>query len=175
MISTDLILKELTEKIHSVYISTEYNQLKAKHSQPNFLAAINKTRSETTFSALLGWVINNKEFALAPSSSIKYLLLLLAKNAIIQSLNGSYLMDDTLSESIITNNFSVRLKHPAKTEYPAKGKDRVDLFIECDVQLKNNQTKSVRIYIENKIDSKEGLNQCKRYYDYFNSKKWCRL
>lgn len=164
---------EISQKIHAFYASEEYNRLKALYERPNFLAAIKKPRSETVFSSLLVWLISNPEFNNAPIPPIKLLLFLLARKAMQQdAVNKSDKMNLNIRESIITNNFEVDLVD-AKTEHKAEGKQRIDVCINCRFKFNNTNglEEKITIYLENKIDQEESINQCKKYYDYYSANK----
>ena len=44
-------------------------------------------------------------------------------------------------------------------------KKKLDIFIDCDVEINGSNYQRLQIIIENKIDSKEGQNQTKCYYE----------
>lgn len=169
----NLTFKEVAEKIHQLYSSEEFCHLNAKKEKPYLLDAIGKSRSETVFSSLLAWTLNNKDFCNLSEPPIMWLLRLLARKSIQQAAADKDLMNSEISTAILTNELDVVTKCVA-TEVPTSIKDgkkkktgKVDLVILCEVLGTDNKT--IRIIIENKIDHIETEEQCNKYYQYFKS------
>ncbi len=180
-------LKTTFEKLQKIYSSIEYNLLMKKRSQTTYLEVMKKQRSETIFTSMLAWIFSDPDFdkggfesLLARKkgkirdskfeSPILYLLRLLA----LKADDGQ--IDNDLRIKIMTNELVVKVL-PAKTEVSTsktKGKasDRIDLQLDCIVKDKTNfKEKNLRIFLENKVDSDEHDEQCKKYYKYFTDEK----
>ena len=183
----DLDLKTAFEKLQEIYSSEEYNLLMKKRSQTTYLEVMKKQRSETIFTSMLAWIFSDPDFDKGSfesvaecrkrgnmqdskiESPILYLLRLLALKA------EDAQMDNNLRKKIMTNEIVVKVL-PAKTEvstsnFKGKASERIDLQLDCIVKDKTNlEEKKIRIFLENKVDSDEHDDQCKKYYEYFTQK-----
>lgn len=185
----NLTFEEAAEKLQNLYKSAEYNELIKKRSQTTYLEAMGKQRSETIFSSLIKWIIDNKDFNKeSESSPLVFLLRLLALTAVKQEKdedtpkvetkdsNGNKteekrpLMDYALRNCIQANDIvisEISCKTEEKT-YSSKGDGRIDLVVECNLSRKTGDDLcDLRILLENKVDSVEGDKQCERYFDHF--------
>ena len=183
--------------------------LKERYQQPSFFEIISKSRSETTYSAFLKWLflLNcHKPDTISPIALLLDLLIQEEGNNIHNSTEElKKFKFNLLSRNIKISNVTVEteksvgeiasgiLKNTEITETPKnileqakKSKDRIDIFISCDVKVKNNpveeekeeKEEKLQIIIENKIDAGEGdaknkgkkrdsyqgLSQTERYY-----------
>ena len=189
----EINLKTAFAKLQEIYSSEEYNLLMKKRSQTTYLEVMKKQRSETIFTSMLAWIFSDPDFDKGSfesvaefqsntfnrkkrnmrdskfESPILYLLRLLA----LKSEDDQ--MDNNLRKKIMTNEIVVKVL-PAKTEVStsnSKGKasERIDLQLDCIVKDKTNfEEKKLRIFLENKVDSDEHDDQCKKYYEYFTDK-----
>ena len=159
--------------------------LREKYKEPTFFEIISKQRSETTYSSFLKWMFQSSSTDLGTVSPILLLLDVLVKRSQMQE-NGANLINDDLKKNIITRNFKInsieveaeksvsvlaselisddkkKLKKLTKEEIIrviAKCKDRIDLFIRCNIE-EDKKEKELHIIIENKIDSVEGGGKC---------------
>lgn len=150
--------------ISTFYSSETYAKLSRRLQTIPYMEVIGKSRSETCHSAFLQWLFNAQELQHAVSSPVKSLLRLLA----VRSMYNPDLMSKKLCNAILTNSLeiedvSAQLEQSTKSE---EGNGRSD--IEIMAHIKNNEHSTpIRIVIENKIDSHEGENQCKKYYEYY--------
>jgi hypothetical protein len=159
--------------------------LKEKYKEPTFFEIISKQRSETTYSSFLKWMF---QLSCIDQGAVSPILLLLDV-LVVKSANMQ--IPENLKTHIITRNF--RFKNiEVETEKPvssvaadlginnnnslykweeecaiqkiiAKCQDRIDIFINCDIELNDKDTpaKRLQIVIENKIDSGEGKRKSK--------------
>ncbi len=157
--------------------------LREKYSMPSFFEIISKERSETTYSAFLKWLFQEKHTDGGVANPVLLLL-----NAIVHrseqqnKASGVELINDTLKNSIVTSKLKI-LKTKAKLEKPVRElakeilndsstltddrkaqlqdladncQDSIDIFMECDIESEEVSAKKLQIIIENKIDSAEG-------------------
>lgn len=161
----DYTYKEAVDKLHEVYESDAYNQLKARFDKSTYLEDAHKQRSETVFSALLAWMFNNHEFNKTQESAILFLLRLLAWKSVDKPKSmDSDLRDMILSNDIYVKSFSVRTERQAKSSL---GNGSMDIVIVCELGSKKitSYSKKIRIVLENKVNSVQHDDQCAKYYD----------
>lgn len=158
--------------------------LRERYSMPSFFEIISKERSETTYSAFLKWLFQEKHTDSGVANPV-----LLFLNAVIhrseQQKNASkiVLINDILKNRIITgklkilntkvivekpvrelakeilNDSSLILKKGRKkqlNDLAHNCQDSIDIFMECDIESEEMSAKKLQIIIENKIDSAEG-------------------
>lgn len=186
--TTDYTFEEVTERLHGIYVSDEYNRLMSKRSQTTYLEAMNKQRSETIFSSLLAWIFSNPDFdktnfdhpvlqkrGAVPTcdSPVLFLIRLLALKAVKQGNKNEMLMDSDLCNKIPTNDIVVKVVS-VETEvvtFSNNENGRIDLVIDCKIKSKKDSAycKRLRILVENKVDSNEHNSQCKKYFEYFKN------
>lgn len=159
---------EVFQAISSFYSSKTYALLLRRLNTIPFIEAIGKGRSETSHSAFLQWLFNATEFNNLVSFPVKSLLRLLA----LKSWGTPELMDKALCTSILTDSININfiraeIEQSTKSEY-GDGRSDIEIKGSFDYAKKPGNTQSFRIVIENKIDSKEGKNQCKKYYEYYS-------
>lgn len=179
-----LSFEAAAEQLQAIYVSPEYNELIKKRSQTTYLEAIGKQRSETIFSSLIKWIIDNKDFNKeSESSPLMFLLRLLALTAVKQELetptdDKKPIMDYDLRNRILVNDIVLHdIKgETEETTSSDKGNGRIDLVVKCKVQnRKGEDLGKLRILLENKVDSEEGKNkdnnknQCKKYFDHYTN------
>lgn len=163
-------LSDAAGRLLDIYKSDEYLQLLKKRSRTTYLEAMHKQRSETIFSSLIAWILENPDFNKPEvESPIMYLLRLLAHKAY----SAEKLMDKDLRNKILINDIDIN-NVSAQTEVPIGGKRRVDVVVTCDVTCKSDNAQSsnpkkIRIILENKVDSQEHSKQCKVYHDHFEN------
>lgn len=176
--------------------------LREKYKEPTFFEIISKQRSETTYSSFLKWMFQSSNTDLGTVSPILLLL-----DVLVARSKDNQIAED-IKTHIITRNFKInsieveteksvnsvataldlnnnnslyQWKEDDIQNIIAKCQDRIDIFINCEIELndKDNQAKKLQIVIENKIDSGESkgkgkettgvaeydkVSQTKRYY-----------
>ena len=158
--------------------------LREKYKEPTFFEIISKQRSETTYSSFLKWMFQSSNTDLGTVSPILLLL-----DVLVARSKDNQIADD-IKTYIITRNFKInslevetersvnsvaaslgihdnnslyRWKEGDIQKIIAKCQDRIDIFINCEIELndKDAQTRKLQIVIENKIDSGEGKGKGK--------------
>lgn len=180
-------MAELTQAIGDMYRSDEYKALMSMNNQMTLMHMLKIDRDEETHSAFLSHVFRtipsqqvNSIENIPVESPVLLLMRLLAMKAqqqveLCDSVNRlvlSDLMEKSLWSNLMTNDCSVSLSKVKTEDYNQTDsqKGRADIVIDCYVKYNDGSDPfKVRIVIENKIDSKEGQGQCKKYYDYYDN------
>lgn len=170
--------------------SDEFHQLKKRQSKVTYLEAMKKQRSENIFSSLLKWIFDNPDFSknsqVSSESPIMFMMRLLAYNSKKQEdaehLHDGCLMHKDLRSNVWKNSaiFDVTDVQTEVTTYNTSENGKIDLVIDCKMTNKKSsgkkssdktlteETKRVRILLENKVDTDEHDDQCLKYYNYFS-------
>lgn len=161
-----LTTEQIKELINKFINSKAYRSLNDMQKRITFLDIFKKTRKETYHSDIIAWIIENEEFNTLSETPV-HLILKLAK----ASYNGS--------NDCIKNNLNSLCKKQitlsevkADREVTTSSDDedgRADIVITANLNMQVCSKDKIRIIIENKIDSKEGENQCKKYADHFDN------
>lgn len=171
--------------------------LREKYSEPSFFEVISKERSETTYSAFLKWMFQDCVSGKNTISPILQLLNILVKRSREQDqdngntsikeleelqtaiLSGGLEITNSqvISELCISDYLSQledtggKLDAEEKIKKVKKIQDKLDLFIDCEIEIKKlNYTQRLQIIIENKIGSGEGQPKDKDNCDAFEYK-----
>lgn len=158
--------------------------LREKFNKPSFFEIISKERSETTYSSFLKWLFKEQSQDKDTCNSLSLLMDVLVRRCEEQKgYVDSILCEEHVKRGFVTRNLSIqpinveteksvssltqeiiRSTHTGVisrldlAKIAAKSKDRIDLFVECDLESddENITAKHLQIIIENKIDSGEG-------------------
>lgn len=161
----------------------ENSQLIDYLSQTNLFETIGKSRNEMTHSKMLRFLLSSREISSNSFSPLKHLL-----DAIVnRDSQQSGILDDGLRQSILTDSICINFIEECEVEYTLgnyvkshssncngfkdneekalsdKDKDRLDLYIRANIG--GCKRKSLELFIENKVYSKEGDKQTERYYE----------
>lgn len=166
--------KKIIDDIQRCFQSKEYHELKALSERKTLLDIFGKSRSETIYSAMIVWCFDNIEFKNTPEPSILFLLRLAALKAEYQAMASGMsrenLMGEDLWKNIFVNNINnidveeVTLEEQTKTQ---TSRGRSDISIKCIIN--KDKEKKIRILIENKVDSSEHDEQCKKYEEFYEN------
>ena len=161
--------------------------LRERFNQPSFFEMISRERSETTYSAFLRWLFQDSQDG-QTSNPLTLLLDLLVRRCEEQKdYVKSVLTNEYVKRSVVTRGITVKnvratteksvssltqeiilnarrsirtgiIPDSDLTKIAAKSQDRMDLFIECDIESDNKAViaKSLQIIVENKIDAGKG-------------------
>lgn len=150
------------------------------YSRTTFFDLIKKSRSETVHSAFLAWILEGADFPNRGLSSnlMHFLQLLVSRkdNGQSESDFNEKLKDAICTGSLELDDVVIETEKPVQDfDSNANSKDRLDIYISCVTNL--DKDKTLEIFIENKVGSKEGgpsdnksgnvfdtLPQTKRYY-----------
>lgn len=192
----------------------ELVSLREMYNRPSFFEIISKARSETTYSAFLKWLLleNCTDNNIANPIYLLLNILVQRSDEQQQSKKTTLIKEDiksiiatkhlkilstkveieknvsSLAQVVLDENKKLPPKRREQLEkIAAKSQDRIDIFIECELDHAGKENK-LQIIIENKIDSKEGgsksspktgdaeydgkeATQTRRYYLGTNSNK----
>ncbi len=169
------------EQIIKFNSDKEIIALREKYKEPTFFEIISKQRSETTYSSFLKWMFQSSRTDLNTVSPILLLLDVLVKRGNNQiNDEGNNIIDESLKNIIVTRNFKLNnidveaeksvkvlaqecigrqkateLSDDDLKQIASKCQDRIDLFINCDIEI-DNKSMQLQVIIENKIDSAQG-------------------
>ena len=166
-------MDDLSKEIIEFYNDPNYNELNDYYQKENIFTIIKKERSETVHSAFLAWLLNpQSNHGLKDYALRKLLRLYATSEKAKKSLNdwqnnfliGDYVLDDV---EVFTEK-STKIDTGEKTE---EKEGRMDIYIEANIKPnKNNDSeqeeRSLRICIENKIYSSEHGEQTDVYHKY---------
>ena len=166
-------MDDLSKEIIEFYNDPNYNELNDYYQKENIFTIIKKERNETVHSAFLAWLLNpQSNHGLKDYALRKLLRLYATSEKAKKSLNdwqnnfliGDYVLDDV---EVFTEK-STKIDTGEKTE---EKEGRMDIYIEANIKPnKNNDSeqeeRSLRICIENKIYSSEHGEQTDVYHKY---------
>lgn len=161
------------ERIISFNADKDVIRLREKYNEPTFFEIISKERSETTYSSFLKWMFQESVSLANEANPLMLLLDVLVKNDKYDVIDGN------LKTSILTRTLQIKslvseveksvasLSCEAeklvnqtiqneKEKFEKKCKDKVDVFIRCDIEENKKEKGELQVIIENKIDSQEG-------------------
>lgn len=182
-------MKEFTQEksgknnsLFSLLSSVPFHKLRAYYKQTTLFNVIGAERSENRHSAFLRWVLDPSSSHGLATEPLKLFLRLTASLAW-----GPQTFGDVLYRKVLAGNYDLELLEPIETEKSVgrldtsakeTGKDRIDLWtVVCLTYEDEGEEMKLAfpIVIENKIYSKEGKDQTKRYYaavnNYIDAKK----
>lgn len=162
---------------------TESTQLIEYIFQNNIFETIGKSRNEMVHSKMLKYLITSNEL------SVSYVPLKHLLDAVVRrdSQQRKNVLDSSLRQAILTNSLLITNIDSCEVEYAlgdyakshsnncagfidekqrtqsAREKDRLDLYLKASIAGASRKT--LEIFIENKVYSKEGDNQTQRYYE----------
>lgn len=149
--------------------SPETKRLKDYFAEKSFLEILHVERKENYHSNFLMWVFEDKELY---RHSINLLLFLLLKRS--RQLGGSY-FPDSVSNALLTNSFSIdsvsgELEDSIIND---NGRGRCDIRLSIKYHIKDGESKTLYVLIENKVFSDEhkvgdtNFDQTEFYYRHY--------
>lgn len=158
--------------------------LREKFNRPSFFEIISKERSETTYSAFLKWLFQQNNLDKDACAPLALLLDVLVRRSEEQKdYVDTVLSNEIVKRSIVTRTLNIQSVKVETEKYvsnlaqaivdtpnkivgelyeydlkkiAAKSKDRIDLFVDCEIDCEDLKVKHLQIVVENKIDSVEG-------------------
>lgn len=169
---------DLSKEIIEFYNDPNYNELNNYYQKENIFTIIKKERNETVHSAFFAWLLNPQSNHGLKDYALRKLLRLYATSEKAEEslkdwqsnfLIGDYVLDDV---EVFTEK-SIEIGTGEKTK---KKGGRMDIYIEANIKPnKNNDSeqeeRSLRICIENKIYSSEHDEQTDIYHNYLTENK----
>lgn len=143
----------------------DFIKLRDRYATKSFLEIMSTDRSETRHSSFLAWLLEGKDFPVKEQDHpIIHLLDILIRRESEQSSteqSTQKLVPDEIKSMVLSRNIKSIQIHEVSTEKPVNkvsnipSQDRLDIYIHCTIELKNEQRKAIEFIIENKIGSKE--------------------
>ena len=168
-------MNEINQRILSLLSCKPFHQLTAFYKQTTLFNVIGTERSENRHSAFLRWLLSPDSSHGLGTAPLKLFLRLIAT---LES--GKQTFGDALCRKILAGNYELELLEPVDIEknvgkltvqdngnYEKSSKDRIDIWtVVCLTYEEDGEEMkwAVPIVVENKIYSKEGKDQTKRYY-----------
>ena len=138
----------------------DFIKLRDRYATKSFLEIMSTDRSETRHSSFLAWLLEGKDFPVKEQDHpIIHLLDILIRRESEQSTEK--LVPDEIKNMVLSRNIKSIQIHEVSTEKlikdlsPIQSIDRLDIYIHCTIELKNEQRKDIEFIIENKVGSKE--------------------
>lgn len=162
---------ELVKQISEIYASATYTGLQDRYNRVSLLEIIKRERRETVHSSFLAWFFGQNFSSPNNPNPVLMFIRLLALNSIEQQ---GLILGNSQKEflhEIITNNVIILHSDVSVEDFTSssKGNGRADIIILSKFKKKKeNDVKTLRIIIENKIDHKEIDAQCQKYYEHFS-------
>ena len=174
-------LQEIIIAINNSQLGVEFDEIMHLRNQTSMLETYGKLRSETCHSTFLKWLFENDNLNSQHMHGAVYrLITLIQKWGAIQSTTGFPTVGKKSFSKLFINRLiidNVTREYPIKTNTYGPGK--IDLVIECTINIGLKKNYKLNIVIENKVDAKETtkiingnlLYQTDAYVDYFNNSK----
>jgi hypothetical protein len=138
-----------------------------------FMDVVGVHRREVSHSAFLQWLFGEQRLLSLYPSPLYLLLKLLAARITDKTADAySNLRKLFMASEIEFHNVTVETEDPTQSKTYNDGRADIVIYADCVFKPKYGSSieKRIRIVIENKIDSTEGKNQCKKYYDHYSAK-----
>lgn len=143
----------------------DFIKLRDRYATKSFLEIMSTDRSETLHSSFLAWLLEGKDFPVKEQDHpIIHLLDILIRRESEQSSTEQFpqkLVPDNIKDMVLSRNIKSIQIHEVSTEKSVNkvsnipSQDRLDIYIHCTIELKNEQRKAIEFIIENKVGSKE--------------------
>ncbi|MTI84955.1 MAG: hypothetical protein FH756_13940 [Firmicutes bacterium] len=155
------------EQILNLVNSAEFRELVSYYSHRSFFNILNISRKETVHSDFLLWFFHpdgNHELGEYPLKKLLEALTIPINRS--QKTNKAEKFPEELEDIVISGNYSLKDTHIEREKNTGNG--FVDIYIETQLLLYQNpeETRKIKIIIENKVKSKEGDKQTDRYYEW---------
>ena len=160
-------LQRLREQIINLNNSDEFKQLSRYYKKKSFFNILGISRKEIIHSYFLHWLLSPDESHDLGDFALRKLLelIVLVKNK-LQNQNEQLQFPADIEDTITCGGYTLD-KIECERER-TDNSERLELFLSFDFHSEQ-MDKRLNIIIENKVKSREGTEQTKRYYDYGES------
>lgn len=151
-------MKTSWDKIFEFNNDPNVNQLRNLYATPSWFEVLGVDRIEALHSNFIAWLLGNRGLWLNQSdNAISRLIDVLIKNNQRQK---ATLIDANLIGSVASKEMIVRtIDIDNKFAHKGREKDNhIGLIVSCDVSV-NNEDKELVLYIKNKVEAKETINE----------------
>ena len=156
---------QIQELVVNMYKDPAYQQLKTYYARTTIFNVLGIERNENRFSAFICWLLNtNGSHGLGDEPLKKLLRLYASKTTMPES--GSNFLTMLLSGDydVETMDIGTEVTDPAKEDGEKVMPDRMDIWASFSLRDRTSAVTPVVMVIENKVYSKEGKDQTKRYH-----------
>lgn len=156
---------QIQELVVNMYKDPAYQQLKTYYARTTIFNVLGIERNENRFSAFICWLLNtNGSHGLGDEPLKKLLRLYASKMTMPES--GSNFLTMLLSGDydVETMDIGTEVTDPAKEDGEKVMPDRMDIWASFSLRDRTSAVTPVVMVIENKVYSKEGKDQTKRYH-----------
>lgn len=173
------------EEILKFNSDKEIIALRERFNKISFFEIISKERSETTYSSFLKWLFQDSGTNMDTCNPVSMLLDVIVRRSEEQNTHiDTILKNEQIKRCIVTRNLRIQsvkanteqqvcnlareilsdsskmgeLSEDDLKKIAANSQDRIDLFVDCEIESENSviSAKRLQIILENKIDSVEG-------------------
>ena len=155
-------IDQIRDEIIKFKNDPDFQKLENFYYSKSFSEILGVSRREISHSGFLAWLLGNLESHNLGEFPIKKFLDIILKfsNDKLKSrhsdLFNSFVTEDYLIERLFV-----------KPEYSIKNVGRLDIYIELTLLI-SGKTKSIKLIIENKVESRENNDQTNSYFNFFN-------
>lgn len=182
----DWTVEDIRDKIIDFKNDVNYQKLSRFYKAKSYAEILGVERRELSHSNFLSWLLDYKgDHQLGEYPLRRFLDLLVSKSDINQRNDTNDLYNLIVSEDFEVISYEVyreyhlyeasdeKIENTKNKKKPEKKKSagRLDLLLDVKYQKANEDVRSLKIVIENKVSSKEGIDQTNRYYNYFEQQK----
>lgn len=155
--------ENIIKKIQEFNKDSDIIKLRERYGVPSFFEVMEISRKENHHSTFLKWLFQSKDFLISSKFSplMGLLDILVTRDNQQNNLIGFVIKSAILNRSLVFDNIRVEKEKVISSFGIYKGsKDRIDIFITCDVKNLKNVTR-FEFIIENKVGSSEGDEKLK--------------
>lgn len=148
-------------------------ELKERYNKKSFFDTLSVDRKELQHTSFISWLLNpmeNEDLYLFPIKKLIELLVLKSEKSKIECSEN---LKDEFYESIILEDYKIKIDDfKIIRESKIDDKNIPDIIVVCSIEFKLGDEKVIKtlnLLLENKLNSSEGNNQTKRYFESFKS------
>jgi hypothetical protein len=158
-------IEDLRREIRVFNNDENIRKLETYYNSKSLPEILGNSRKELAHSNFIAWILNNKESHLLQDYPIRKLLELV----VIYSKDRQLTKHKKLYDSIIVSDFELKDIY-IETERSIKDVGRLDIYVELVISY-SDETKTLKLIIENKVGTKEHSDQTTKYFNYYESIK----
>lgn len=149
---------EIQEKLFQFNSDQNAQAIREYYSKKTFLEILSKSRSETTHSAFLAWLLKGDGFGRQEDSPLMRFLDILVKNS--DAIDSPFKTDESLKVAILSRTLEytdvkANPEQTVKDISKIPSRDRLDIYLTASLVKPINNKHNLRIVIENKVFSDE--------------------
>lgn len=165
MAPLELSIEDIRREILRFKNDPDVQKLQSLYYSKSFSEILGVSRREVSHSRFLAWILSSEESHGLGFFSIKKLLEIIARSNFAKP----EILDTDFLNSIITDDIKIKSVE-VELEKVIKGYGRLDIFIEAPIEF-GGVERTLKIVIENKVESKENNDQTTSYFECFEAGK----